>query len=639
MNLPQTNPSAAAPTLANAGALHRAGRLDAAEHVYRALLAHDAHSVGALTGLGACLAQKGDNDAAAAILRRAIAASTTPAAAAPALANLANVLQGLGRLDDALLALQQAQNGMPGNIALTVNLGNLLRHLERYAEALACYDEVLAQLPDHAPARLGRGIVHNAAGRLDQALDDFTIAVEAAPQDALTHYNRGVVLQAQDRLDDAAAAFEACLARNAAHADAWLNLGIVRKALGQRDAASRAVDRALELRADWPEALASRGHLLQELDDIPGALACYDRALEIEPENAGVLLTRGEVLRKLLRCDAAIASYKQGLALDPNHPDAPGAHLNVAICHLLLGQLLPGWQAFEWRWGDTAIQPPHAYPLDRLWIGAQDPGGRTLLLHHEQGYGDTLQFCRYVPLLARRGAQVILEVPVALHPLLRSLPGVAQLRTAGDPPMPFDLHTPLLSLPLAFRTTLDDVPSEVPYLAANPEVAQAWRHRLGTAGLPRIGLAWSGNPAHGNDANRSLALRALQILVTSPAGHRCEWVSLQRELRDDDEAVLRQLSIRHFGPLLADLGQTAGLVENVDLVISVDTSIAHLAGALGRPLWILLPHAPDWRWMLERGDTPWYPQARLFRQHRAKDWSAVIGAVERALEEFLAGFA
>jgi hypothetical protein len=234
---------------------------------------------------------------------------------------------------------------------------------------------------------------------------------------------------------------------------------------------------------------------------------------------------------------------------------------------------------------------------------------------------------------------VILEVPGPLHPLLRSLQGVALLRQTGDPPVEFDLHTPLLSLPLAFGTTLDDVPSEVPYLAATPEVVRAWRDRLGAKGLPRIGLAWSGNPAHGNDANRSLALRALQSLVTSPAGRRCEWISLQREMRGDDEAVLGQLPIRHFGPLLADFGQTAGLVENVDLVISVDTSIAHLAGALWRPLWILLPHAPDWRWMLERADTPWYPQARLFRQHRAKDWSTVIGAVERALEEFLAGFA
>jgi tetratricopeptide (TPR) repeat protein len=626
----------AATGLAAAGALHRAGQLAQAEEAYRRLLQLRPLDVGALTGLGACLAQTGRPADATEFLRRAVAASPDAAAAAPALANLGNVLQAAGRLEEALAAVDQARGAMPGNAQLLVNRGNLLRLLGRPAEARTSYDDALLLDPRNAQARLGRGILLNAAGAHEPALAEFTAAVRAAPQEALAHYNQGVALQALERMEEAAAAFEAALARDAGHADAWLNLAIVRKAQDRGPAALAATARALALRADWPEALATRGHLLQEAGDLQGALDCYTRALAREPDNAGVHLTRGDVLRKLLRCAEAGASYRRGLQLAPDHPDAPGAHLNLAVCHLLAGDLRPGWEELEWRWGDAAILPPHPYPLERLWIGKQDPTGRTVLVHHEQGYGDTLQFCRYVPLLAQRGARVLLEVPPPLHALLASLPGGAQLRSPADPPLPYDLHTPLLSLPLAFGTELASVPAALPYLAAPPDRRAHWRERLAPENRPRIGLAWSGNPRHGNDAQRSINLESLQALVCSPAGRRCAWYSVQKELRAGDDAILARLGVQHPGDTLADFADTAGLLEALDLVISVDTSVAHLAGALGQRLWVLLPYVPDWRWMLGRTDTPWYPQARLFRQAEPGEWADAIARVAQALDDSLA---
>jgi hypothetical protein len=257
-------------------------------------------------------------------------------------------------------------------------------------------------------------------------------------------------------------------------------------------------------------------------------------------------------------------------------------------------------------------------------------------VHHEQGFGDTLQFCRYVPLLAKRGARVVLEIPPPLQALLDSLDGVAQLRSPGDPPCAFDLHTPLLTLPLAFATTLSTVPARVPYLAAPARQRALWRAKLEPEPRPRIGVAWAGNPNHGNDANRSIPLDALRALVQSPAGGRCAWFSVQRDVRDGDEAELDRLGVRHFGHELVDFADTGALMEVLDLVISVDTSAAHLAGSLARPLWVLLPHVPDWRWMLDRADTPWYPQARLFRQTAVQDWAMVVDGVAKALEEALA---
>jgi hypothetical protein len=270
-----------------------------------------------------------------------------------------------------------------------------------------------------------------------------------------------------------------------------------------------------------------------------------------------------------------------------------------------------------------------------MWLGGDPVAGKTVLLHAEQGYGDTLQFCRYAPLVAALGATVVLEVPLALKPLLGSLRGVSLLVAKGGVTPAFDLHCPLMSLPLAFATRLDTIPADVPYLQADPVRRQAWRQRLDEVSAPgrcRVGLAWSGNPRHNNDENRSIRLEQLAPLY----GLDATFVSLQPLVRERDKACLAQSGIVNPGAELTDFADTAALMDALDLVICVDTSVAHLAGALGRPLWVLLPRVPDWRWLLDRDDSPWYPTARLFRQDKPGDWPATIGNAVQALTGWIA---
>jgi len=266
-----------------------------------------------------------------------------------------------------------------------------------------------------------------------------------------------------------------------------------------------------------------------------------------------------------------------------------------------------------------------------LWLGEFPPVRKTVLLHAEQGLGDTIQFARYVPLVAAAGARVVLEVPPALTRLMATLDGAAAIVPHGEAPPPFDLHCPLGSLPLVFKTEPATVPAKIPYLAAADADVKKWSERLGAIGRPRVGLVWSGNASHPNDRNRSIAFAALTPLFDAPA----HFVSLQRDLRPADaESLSAESRVTHVGDALDDFADTAAVLALCDLVIAVDTAVAHLAGAMGRPLWVLLPFAPDWRWTLTGETTPWYPAARLFRQHAGGDWPAVIARVGAALDVF-----
>ena len=298
-------------------------------------------------------------------------------------------------------------------------------------------------------------------------------------------------------------------------------------------------------------------------------------------------------------------------------PDHAAAHWNLADCRLLLGDFERGWQEYEWRWKrDQREIKQREFPQPR-WSGAEALAGRTILLHSELGLGDTLLFCRYAKEVAARGARVVLEVQPPLVTLLAGLAGVAQIVASGDPLPVFDCHCPLMSLPLAFRTHLGTVPADVPYVRSDPARVAQWRSRLGASAKPRVGLVWSGSVALRND-QRSMALADMLPLVDD----RAEWVSLQKELRDADrEDLASRAAIRHLGDELRDFSDTAALVDLMDLVVTVDTSVANLAGAMGKKVWILLPYNPhDWRWMLTREDSAWYPTARLFRQPAPGDW-------------------
>jgi hypothetical protein len=293
-----------------------------------------------------------------------------------------------------------------------------------------------------------------------------------------------------------------------------------------------------------------------------------------------------------------------------------------------MGDFANGWKKHEWRWQNKSLTPRRF--MKPLWLGAEPVKGKRLFIYSEQGLGDTIQFCRYAPMVAELGARVILEVPSSLRHLLASLPGGIEIRNQGEPLPQFDLHCPLLSLPLAFDTRLETIPSTTPYLRVPSQTLQKWGQRLGQKQRPTIGLAWSGNPDHKNDDNRSISLQLLRSLFDIEV----TFVSLQKDLRMGDATLLKEYAISHFAEGLNTFADTAALISHLDLVISVDTSVAHLAGALAKPVWILLPFVPDWRWLLNRDDSPWYPSATLFRQDSGRAWDGVIKRTAIALSEF-----
>jgi hypothetical protein len=294
---------------------------------------------------------------------------------------------------------------------------------------------------------------------------------------------------------------------------------------------------------------------------------------------------------------------------------------------LLLGDYEEGWELYEWRWKDWGRDFVRPFPQP-LWLGDAPIAGKTLLIHPEQGLGDFIQCCRYIPMVEAMGAKVLVEVTAPLVPLISTLKGSFSVVRSGQPLPHFDFHCPIMSLPLAFRTTVETIPANVPYLFADPARKALWQQRLGPRTRMRVGLAWSGNPSHKNDLNRSMPFRALAPWLALAV----DFHVLQKDIRPEDAAALAQFpNVQVHSAELGDFADTAALADEMDLVISVDTSVAHLAGALGRPLWVLLPFNPDYRWFLDRSDSPWYPSATLFRQPALGDWDSVVAAVEAQL--------
>jgi Tetratricopeptide repeat len=392
--------------------------------------------------------------------------------------------------------------------------------------------------------------------------------------------------------------------------------------------ALEACDDAVALRADFAQAHCNRGVIFNKLNRFTEALASFDRALTLNPNLAQVHCNRGVALRHMNKLDEAMASFTDALTLEPESGDA---HFNLGELRLLTGDFAGGLPDYEWRSKSGPSIPVMRHFSQPLWLGGEPLDGKTILLHAEQGLGDTIQFCRYVPLVAKRGARIALEVPGSLIELMRDLPGAMQLVASGGPLPAFDLHCPLASLPLAFATRLETIPADIPYLSASAAHLDKWRHRLGQAAGLKVGLCWAGNPNLPNDHMRSIDLKSLAALFGAPD---VKFFSLQKELRAGDTALLGvHPQVTHLGDELASFADTAAVVSLLDVVVSVDTVVAHLAGALGAKTWILLPYVAEWRWLLERSDSPWYPTARLFRQPALNDWAGAVTAVKDALDE------
>jgi hypothetical protein len=439
----------------------------------------------------------------------------------------------------------------------------------------------------------------------------------AKPDPARSRLLEAVAHHRAGRLDEAAAGYRALLAEQPSQFDALHLLGVVANQKGDHRRAVDLIERALAIRSDDASAHHNVATAYAMLGDIDAVLAHEERAVALKPDFADAQFNRGKALAELGRWAEASAAYGAVVAAKP---DAAEAQWNQALARLALGDYERGWRQYEFRWRnpETASQQRSFTPP--LWQGDADIAGRTVLLHAEQGLGDAIQFCRYVPLVAEAGARVVLEVPASLVRLMTTLDGVRHVVARGAALPAFDLHCPLLSLPLAFGTTLATVPRNVPYLEADASLAQRWRERLGPRTGPRIGLAWSGAAGYRDDARRSLSLQAL--LPHLPPG--AEFVSLQKEVQPRDTGALAASKIRHFGGELADFADTAALCSQVDAVVAVDTSVAHLAGALARPTLLLLPFVAEWRWLAQRTDSPWYPTFRLLRQPARGQWDSAL---------------
>ena len=482
------------------------------------------------------------------------------------------------------------------------------------------YRQILTRLPWHAGCLHHLGLVLFQQGERDQGLRHLAQACDLQPGIASFQANLAHALAEAGRSDEAEAACRRALGAAPGHAMALRVLSRVLKDRGNLKSAERASRRALTADPDHPDGHLYLANVLLVQARLPAAEAAYRDTLALDPRNAEALSNLGKVLQLLGRLDEAEVTYRQAIALRPDHA---GAHFNLAYLLLLTGRFEEGWQAYEWRRVRARKRDWNAPE----WAG-DDPRGATILLHAEQGFGDAIQMVRYIPILARRGARVLLECPRALVSLFDRLDGLADTVGKGEPLPPHDLHLPLMSLPRVFGSRLGSIPATVPYLQPDTLRVDAWRGRLSGAAGYKVGLVWAGNPKFPEDRFRSPGLAAIRPLLEIDG---IAWFSLQKGTGREQLASAAQANLIDLADDLTDFAETAAAMANLDLIISSCTAPAHLAGALGRPVWTLLPFMPDWRWLLDRADSPWYPTMRLFRQEAPGQWSDVVAAVAAAL--------
>ena len=590
----------------------RAGRAAEAERVCRHILSVDPGHAQTLHLLGLIEHQRGRSDDAIEHIRMAIARNGRDPAFHH---NLGNILRARDRPADAMKCYERAVALAPGSVDTLYNLGNTCQDLGQSERAIAYFEQALRLRPDAVELHNNLGTALQELGRLDEAIARYRQALTLRPDGVESLDNLAGALRAQGQLDAALACYESALSLRPNRVESHIGLGVVLRDLGRLEKALASYERALALAPDHPETRNNLGIALVDLGRLEEAITQYERALAVQPDRADTHYNLGIALEYQDRQAEALASYRRALVLKP---DYARAHFNRALALLRTGELDEGWAEYEWRFAVARYDRNFARPL---WSG-EPLAGRRILIHAEQGFGDTLQFIRYVPAVAERCGRVLLEVPKPIVRLAHTVVGASQVIAAGEPLPEFDCHCPLLSLPRVFKTNLTTIPAVVPYLKAPAEASAAWAERIAAASGLRVGVVWAGTTVG------ALDLRLLQPLWEVPG---INWFSLQVGDPSRDISLLDAVAITDLSPWLTDFAETAAAVSHLDLVISVDTSVAHLAGALGRPVWLLLPNAPDWRWLIEREDSPWYPTARLFRQKKTGDWSHVAREVAAAL--------
>jgi tetratricopeptide (TPR) repeat protein len=541
--------------------------------------------------------------------------------------NLAAVLLAQRQHAQAITLCQQVLASDPDNANAWLNLGLGLNLAERYAEALAALQRAAA-LDANASVSAARARALHGLGRWQESLAQHQAALAEAPEDITLICGHVDALLKLERAPEALHTIRDALQRHPAEPALLNACGNAQLAMRLREEACQSYRAALQRAPDEPAILSNLASALTQLDRPREAVRYCEQALSQHADHYQALQNRAHALAELNQVDAALADYARCLNLRPQAADAYKLRWNHAQLLLLKGDFATGWPAHECRRQRPEQASLLAY-TQPLWLGETPLAGRRLLVHAEQGLGDTLQFCRYLPVLAQLGAEVIFSAPRSLHVLLKGLEGINTL-IAPDAPMPaHDLQCPLMSLPLALRAIQPEIPSRSPYLSCEPRHIARWQTRLPADKL-LIGLTWSGNPQFPNDHKRSMSLAQLLPALDT----RFRYVCLHKDIRPNDRALLAtHPDILVFSSEFDDFTDCSALASRCDLVISTDTSIAHLAGALGKKLWLMLSFAPDWRWQLEREDSPWYPSARLFRQQAPGDWTGVVARIREALQE------
>jgi len=608
----------------SAYAAHRDGRLDDAERGYCATLDINPAHVDALHLLGVLRHQRGQHAEAVDLVGRA--ADLRPQDAALQL-NLGNALKALGQLDAAIERFRNALTLAPTFALAHYNLGNAYAAVGRHEDAADAFQKSLRLQPSNGSSHNNLGNALHALGRHEEAIASFQRALELQPGHAGAHNNLGMALNALGRSDAAITQFRAAISAQPRFVAAHFNLANTLDATGQHAEASGAFEVVLALQPHFPPALFGLGNALAAMGRHKEALPRFERVVGLDPEFALAWLSLGTAHHALGAHQAAVRAFDQALRL---RPDLASAHMNRALAWLTLGDFERGLPEYEWRLETMAQRAAQTLPR---WNG-EPIEKRTLFVHAEQGFGDTLQFVRFVPLAAQRAARVVLEVQPQLVPLIApaALEWRVTLIAAGAPRPQADLQCPLLSLPLALGTSVDTIPARTPYLSVPPAYRRKWRGSIGGQAKRKIGLAWSGRVQQ--QENRTMPLAELEPLFALDG---IDWIILQPHLSATECATLdahpRAGSIHRFNTRIGDFADTAAIIERLDAVVSIDTSIAHLAGALRKPLWLMLPFAADWRWFVDEPRSNWYPNARLVRQPQPGMWADVVATVARELRD------
>ncbi len=576
---------------------------------------------------GIALAREGKWDEAVASFRAAVRLRPNYA---DALNNLGNVLYFQKKLDEAVACYEEVLRVAPDHAGACSNLGEVVRQQGRLRDAVTYCERAVRLRPDFAQGRVHLGLALSAEERFEEALVHLEEAVRLQPDLPDAHHGLGFALLQLRRVDEAVASLETALRLKPDLADAHSNLGAALLRQGKLDEALGQFREALRLKPDLVEPRLFRAHALWQMGRFEEAETSAREALRLKPDSADAHNVLGVVHMKAGRPAEAVAEFERSLALKPDYAQA---HFNLGLALLLQGDYRRGWPEYDWRWRCRDFV---ATPVPEGGWDGSPLAGRSILLHAEQGLGDALQFIRFAPQVQARGGQVIVACPARLIPLLSRCAGIDQLVDYKAVTVKCDLEAPLLSVPSKLGTTLDTIPAEVPYLFGDPALEEHWREELGRFPSFKIGIAWQGNPDHPEDRLRSVPLGRFAPLARDGV----HLISLQiGPGREQIDAVAGRFRVEELSPRAEESSWTllddAAVMKSLDLVIAVDTAVAHLAGGLGVPAWIALAFAPDWRWLLDRADSPWYPTLRLFRQRQPGDWGEVFAEMAAELTKLL----